>query len=65
MLCDLEGWDAGEGRGNREGIYGRIWLIQFIVQQKLTTLKSCSMLINVLKLIYFICSSVLMLIPTS
>ena len=43
MLCDdLEGWDREDGRevqeGGDEGIWGRvcIWLIRFVVQQKLT-----------------------------
>ena len=37
MLCDdPEGWDGGmEGRSKREGMYVRIELIHFIVQQKL------------------------------
>ena len=41
MLCDdLEGWDR-EGRretqeGGDMGIYVCIWLIHFVVQQKLT-----------------------------
>ena len=39
MLCgDPEGWDGGTvgGRSKREGIYVYIWLIHFVVQQKLT-----------------------------
>ena len=34
---DLEGWDGGgvQGRLKREGIHVYIWLIHFIVQQKL------------------------------
>ena len=46
VLCDdLEGWDGGgvQGRFKREGIYEYIWLIQFIVQQKLT--KHCKAII--------------------
>ena len=41
MLCDdLEGWDRESGREAQEGgdmgIYVCIWLIYFVVQQKLT-----------------------------
>ena len=41
MLCeDLEGWDREDGRGAQEGwdigTYVCMWLISFIVQQKLT-----------------------------
>ena len=41
MLCDhLEGWDREGGReaqeGGHMGIYVYIWLIHFVVQQKLT-----------------------------
>ena len=41
MLCDdLEGWDREDGREAQEGgdmgIYVCIWLIRFVVQQKLT-----------------------------
>ena len=42
MLCDdLEGWDREGGREAQEGggdmgIYVCIWLIHFVVQQKLT-----------------------------
>ena len=41
MLCDdLEGWDREGGREAQEGedigIYVCIWLIQVVVQQKLT-----------------------------
>ena len=41
MLCDdLEGWDKEGGREAQErgdmGIYVCIWLIHFVVQQKLT-----------------------------
>ena len=40
MLCDdLERWDGdggGRWRGKRKGIYVCVWLIYFIVQQKLT-----------------------------
>ena len=38
MLCDdLEGWDGGEqDRLKRTGICVYVWLILFIVQQKLT-----------------------------
>ena len=43
MLCDdLEGWDRevrGEAQeGGDMGIYVCIWLIHFVVQQKLTPL---------------------------
>ena len=46
QLCDnLKGWDGGgEGeRSNREGICVHIWLIHFIVQQKLA--RSCKVII--------------------
>ena len=41
MLCDhLEGWDREGGRETQEGgdmgTYVYIWLIHFVVQQKLT-----------------------------
>ena len=41
MLCDhLEGWDGEAGREAQEGgdmgIYVCIWLIHFVIQQKLT-----------------------------
>ena len=41
MLCDhLEGWDREGGRETQEGgemrIYVYVWLIHFVVQQKLT-----------------------------
>ena len=41
MLCDnLEGWDREGGREAQEGgdmgIYVYMWLIHFVVQQKLT-----------------------------
>ena len=41
MLCDdLEGWDREDGREAQEGgdmgTYVCIWLIHFVVQQKLT-----------------------------
>ena len=38
MLCDdLEGWDVEVGgMFKREGIYALIYLIHFVVQQKLT-----------------------------
>ena len=41
MLCnDLEGWDREGGKEAQEGtdmgIYVYIWLIHFVVQQKLT-----------------------------
>ena len=41
VLCDdLEGWDREGGRETQEegdmGIYVCIWLIHFVVQQKLT-----------------------------
>ena len=33
----LYGWDGGvQGRPKREGIYVYLWLIHFVVQQKLT-----------------------------
>ena len=40
MLCDdLEGWEGVvRGMCKREGIYVYIWLIHFVVQQKLTIL---------------------------
>ena len=34
---DLERWDVGMGgRSKRKGVYVYIWLIHFIVQQRLT-----------------------------
>ena len=37
MLCDdLDGWDGGGGRSKRDRRYVYIWLIHFVVQQKLT-----------------------------
>ena len=41
MLCnDLDGWDREGGReaqeGGEMGVYVCIWLIHFVVQQKLT-----------------------------
>ena len=37
MLCDdLEGKSGKERRLKREGLYVYIWLIHFVVQQKLT-----------------------------
>ena len=39
VLCDyLDGWDVGQvaGRSQRKGIYLYVWLIHFVVQQKLT-----------------------------
>ena len=41
MLCDdLEGWDREDGREAQEGVdmgtYVCVWLIHFVVQQKLT-----------------------------
>ena len=41
MLCDrLEGWDREGGREMQEGgdmeIYVYIWLIHFVIQQKLS-----------------------------
>ena len=41
VLCDhLEGWDREGGRETQErgdmGIYVYIWLIPFVIQQKLT-----------------------------
>ena len=41
MLCDdLEGWEREGGRevqeGGDMGIYVYIWLIHFVIQQKLT-----------------------------
>ena len=44
MLCDhLEGWDREGGRETQEGqdmgIYVCIWLIHFVVQQKLSIVK--------------------------
>ena len=37
MLCnDLEGWDGGGGRLQREGVFVYIWLIYVVVQQKRT-----------------------------
>ena len=48
MLCDdLEGWDRKDGREAQEGgdmgIYVYLYLIHFIVQQKLT--KHCKAII--------------------
>ena len=41
MLCDhLEGWDEEDGREDQEGgdmgIYVYVWLICFVIKQKLT-----------------------------
>ena len=41
MLCDhLEGWDREGGRETQEGgdmgIYVYVWLIHFVIKQKLT-----------------------------
>ena len=40
LYDDLEGWDREGGREAQEGgdmgIYVYVWLIQFVVQQKLT-----------------------------
>ena len=37
MLCDdLDGWNGGQGRSKKEGVYVYIELTHFIVQQKLT-----------------------------
>ena len=41
MLCDhLEGWDREGGRETQEGgdmgIFVYVWLIHFVIQQKLT-----------------------------
>ena len=49
MFCDeLEGWNVGEeGRPKREGIYGYICLIHFIVWQKL--IQHCKAIILQLK----------------
>ena len=43
MLCDhLEGWDREGGREMQEGgdmrIYVYVWLIHFVIQQKLHTI---------------------------
>ena len=42
MLCDhLEGWDREGGRDMQEGgdmgLYVYVWLIHFVIKQKLTT----------------------------
>ena len=43
MLCDhLEGWDREGGRETQEGgdmeIYVYVWLIHFVLKQKVTTI---------------------------
>ena len=51
LYDDLEGWDREDGRevqeGGDMGIYVCIWLIHFVVQQKLT--QHCKTIILQLK----------------
>ena len=49
-LCNLEGWDEGEGQGvaQEEGVYAYLWLIHTVVWQKPT--QYCKAIIFQLKI---------------